>query len=289
MPLVSVIIPSFNRAERLLQAIDSVRAQTYPRVEIIVVDDGSTDATAALVRPLEDVTPVEGVTYIAQARAGAGAARNRGLAAARGALIASLDSDDLWEPEFLDRGVAALERSRVDFVFANFVRSPATPSYLDRELESGRLDRLMTQRQGDWSIVDPAQLRRMLVAGCPAPSSSLLLRRSSMPPAWNERLGIAYDWYLTLEMALRGCSAAFTTTPLWTKRVDGTNDFDGRPRAYIARELWMRDFAAFMSDFAPHLSRRERARWRLRRTEWLALLVAHEVRGRLRPSRSRAA
>lgn len=279
-PLVSVIIPSFNRAELLRQAIESVRAQTYPRVEIIVVDDGSTDETAARIRPLA------GVTYIPQTRAGSSAARNRGLAAARGDVIASLDSDDLWDPDFLERGIAVLERYALDFVFSNCVRSPAMPSYLDGELESGRLEPLMRRREGDWAILGPAELRRMLFAGCPAPSSSLLLRRSSMPLSWKEDLGIAYDWYLILEMSLRrDCRAAFTTTPLWTKRVDGTNVFDGRPAGHIARELWRRDFASIISDFGPHLSPVERARWRTRRGVLLMYLPLRGKLQRLRPSR----
>src|SRR5215813_13858184 len=89
-PLVSVIIPTFDRAPWLGEAIASVLAQTYPHLELIIVDDGSHDATPEVVQAFGQV-----LTYIRQAHAGVSAARNRGVAASRGALVAFLDSDDL--------------------------------------------------------------------------------------------------------------------------------------------------------------------------------------------------
>jgi glycosyltransferase involved in cell wall biosynthesis len=103
-PLVSVIIPTLNRAGLVGEAITSVLAQHYARVELLVVDDGSSDATPAVV---EAFGPV--LTYIRQAHAGVSAARNRGVAAARGELIAFLDSDDLWLPGKVTAQVALLQ------------------------------------------------------------------------------------------------------------------------------------------------------------------------------------
>ena len=88
-PLVSVIIPTFNRATWVCEAIASVLAQTYAHLELIVVDDGSHDATPEVVQAFG-----EALMYIRQAHAGVSAARNRGVAASRGALVAFLDSDD---------------------------------------------------------------------------------------------------------------------------------------------------------------------------------------------------
>ncbi len=90
-PLVSVIIPTFNRAWALQEAIDSVLAQDYPALEIIVVDDGSTDRTPQLLAGYAD-----GIKVIRQANSGVSAARNTGIRAARGRWIALLDSDDIW-------------------------------------------------------------------------------------------------------------------------------------------------------------------------------------------------
>ena len=99
-PLVSVIIPTYNRAWCLFEAIDSVLAQTYTNYALIVVDDGSTDDTNKL------LSHCKGITVIQQTNQGVSAARNRGIAASKGELIAFLDSDDLWQPEKLDAQVA---------------------------------------------------------------------------------------------------------------------------------------------------------------------------------------
>src|ERR1700754_2695434 len=93
--LVSVIIPTYNRAALVSRAIESALGQTWPNKEIIVVDDGSTDNTAAVVRRFA------GVRYFHRPNGGQAAARSTGLTAACGVYIASLDSDDVWEPEFL--------------------------------------------------------------------------------------------------------------------------------------------------------------------------------------------
>ena len=104
-PLVSVIIPTFDRAAWLGEAIASILAQTYPHLELLVVDDGSHDATPEMVQAFGPV-----LTYIRQARAGVSAARNRGVAASRGALVAFLDSDDMWLPGKVAAQVALLQQ-----------------------------------------------------------------------------------------------------------------------------------------------------------------------------------
>ena len=93
-PLVSVVIPAFNACRTLAQALDSVRAQTYPNIEIIVVDDGSTDGTADVLRAY-----AESVRSIHQPNGGLPNARNTGCRSARGEFIALMDADDLCTPE----------------------------------------------------------------------------------------------------------------------------------------------------------------------------------------------
>lgn len=116
MPRVSVIIPTYNRATLVTQAIDSVLKQTYRDFELIVVDDGSTDDTEARLGVYRDR-----ITYIKQSNAGVNAARNRGFAAAKGDLVALLDNDDLWLDFKLALQVAVLDRlPDVGFVFSDF-------------------------------------------------------------------------------------------------------------------------------------------------------------------------
>jgi glycosyltransferase involved in cell wall biosynthesis len=100
---VAVIIPSYNRAELLCRAIDSVLAQTYAAAEIIVVDDGSNDQTGALIPRYYPQ-----VRYLYQPNRGVSAARNRGIAHARSPWLALLDSDDVWLPQKLERQLSTL-------------------------------------------------------------------------------------------------------------------------------------------------------------------------------------
>ena len=104
--LVSVIIPAYNRWPMLREAIDSVLAQSYRDFEIVVVDDGSQDGTAAQLPALYGSS----VRVVAQARRGVAAARNLGVQCARGGYLAFLDSDDLWRPRKLEKQMDAMRR-----------------------------------------------------------------------------------------------------------------------------------------------------------------------------------
>src|ERR1700683_1851908 len=105
-PLVSVIVPTFNRAYCLADAVDSALAQTHGNVEIVIIDDGSTDDTSALVATRWGRN--RRVKYFVQATQAAPAARNQGLARATGDFIALLDSDDRWKPWKLAVQIAAM-------------------------------------------------------------------------------------------------------------------------------------------------------------------------------------
>ncbi len=105
-PKVSIIIPTYNRAGMVQQAIASVLAQTYTDFECIVVDDGSPDDTQA---SLQSLVAAGRIRYVRQANAGLSAARNHGIRVARGAYITFLDDDDLYEPEKLAQQAAYLD------------------------------------------------------------------------------------------------------------------------------------------------------------------------------------
>jgi glycosyltransferase involved in cell wall biosynthesis len=121
-PRVSVIVPAYNAAVYLPFAIDSVLAQTYANWEIVIVDDGSTDNTRAVVDSYRSKLQ-DKLQYIYQPNRGLPAARNAGLHAARGEFIALLDADDVWLPQRLERGISILDAdSGADLVHARVMR-----------------------------------------------------------------------------------------------------------------------------------------------------------------------
>lgn len=111
-PLVSVVIPSYNRARSSIAAIDSVLKQTYSCYEVIFVDDGSTDETTEVVRQFlkDKCVDINKVRQLYQENLGQSIARNNGIKEAKGEWIAFLDSDDVWLPEKLERQVRALNQ-----------------------------------------------------------------------------------------------------------------------------------------------------------------------------------
>lgn len=117
-PDVSVVMPIFNRRTFLAAAFDAIRAQQGGTFEVVVVDDGSTDQSGAVIRELSSAFPHR-IRYIEQENRGPYGARNTGVAAARGRYIAFYDSDDLWLPHHLSTCVSALEtHADVDWVYA---------------------------------------------------------------------------------------------------------------------------------------------------------------------------
>ena len=111
-PFISVVIPTFNRAQQVQVALRSVLAQTYAEFEVIVVDDGSTDTTWEAVERFISQQNGKGkqIRYFSQTNQGPSAARNKGIAEANGDWIAFLDSDDVWLPEKLEWQLHAIEK-----------------------------------------------------------------------------------------------------------------------------------------------------------------------------------
>jgi glycosyltransferase involved in cell wall biosynthesis len=117
VPQVSVIMPAYNAGRHVAESIRSVTCQTFGGWELIVVDDGSTDDTAEIVRAL--ASEDERIRYVRRENGGQAAARNSGIRHARGALLAFLDADDLWLPEKLERQRRALEETGADLIYCD--------------------------------------------------------------------------------------------------------------------------------------------------------------------------
>jgi len=115
-PVVSVVIPTYNRAGEFRRSVDSVIAQTYRPLQLVIVDDGSTDHTREVMKQLQEEVNAAGISplFINQQNAGVSAARNTGLRAATGDYIAFLDDDDTWVRQKLELQINELQRTGAD-------------------------------------------------------------------------------------------------------------------------------------------------------------------------------
>jgi glycosyltransferase involved in cell wall biosynthesis len=140
-PLVSVVIPVFNGAPFIEKAVASVRGQRLRNVEMIVVDDGSTDGTQAILASLQR----EGLRWYQQAHGGPARSRNRGIEAAHGEYIALLDCDDLWLPDKLDVQLSVMQaRPEVGVVHTDYEVVDDSGKVLER-VHAGRSDEPLVQ------------------------------------------------------------------------------------------------------------------------------------------------
>jgi len=122
-PKISTIIPVYNREKYIAEAIDSVLAQTYKPIEVIVVDDGSTDNSAGIVKQYVNSS----IRYTFQPNQGIGAARNTGIELAKGSYYAFLDSDDLWTPDKISLQMKAFDNDPdLDMIFGQVVQFRST-------------------------------------------------------------------------------------------------------------------------------------------------------------------
>lgn len=146
-PLVSVVVPSYNAARTLDETLRSVRGQTHPVLDIVVVDDGSTDATAAIAEA--HAAADSRVRLIRQENGGVAAARNTGWRAARSDFIALIDSDDLWAPTMIEKLLAAMleggERVGVSYCFFTHINaeSMAGPFHYPDPCSGDVLDKIL--------------------------------------------------------------------------------------------------------------------------------------------------
>jgi glycosyltransferase involved in cell wall biosynthesis len=207
-PLVSIIIPTYNSARFIGDAVDSALAQTYPHCEIIVVDDGSTDETQTLLAEHYG----DRIRTISQENRGAAAARNTGIQAARGMLIQFCDADDQLLPEKVARGVAV------------FVQQPAiTLLYtLCDHVEADGRTRIVTPHpplpSGDvFCDLLNGPLGNFVV------TSSVMARRDALVKAggFNEDLPVAQDWELWLRLSASAPAAGLNEVLVYYRQQPG--------------------------------------------------------------------
>ena len=139
--LVSVIIPTYNRAHLIRRSVQSVLNQTYKNLELIVVDDGSTDNTKEVIESIDD----KRIVYIKQENQGASAARNTGIDLAKGKYIAFQDSDDIWHSNKLKKQIDVLNKNNADVVFCKaFILGTLRKKKVPYFFKEGFLDKTQT-------------------------------------------------------------------------------------------------------------------------------------------------
>jgi glycosyltransferase involved in cell wall biosynthesis len=221
-PVVTVILPTYNRAYLLARAIRSVLNQDFSALELVVVDDGSNDSTSKIISEFRD----QRLHYVAlKQNHGETFARNEGVHQARGDFIAQMDSDDIWLPKKLSYQINIIETYRqLDLIFCNFINinhiNGTSKVFFDQNAQL--LRRLTTRELGNdaWEI--KAKLPEVLLILNIITHSSMLYRRSLLQSTglYNENLRGSGDFEFWWRATLRGAVFAFTTRVLLERHKD---------------------------------------------------------------------
>jgi glycosyltransferase involved in cell wall biosynthesis len=192
-PLVSIVIPCFNAESWIAEAIESGLKQTYPSLEIIVIDDGSTDKSLDIIQSYRSR-----ITFDSGPNRGGNHARNRGLELSRGDFIQFLDADDYLLPAKIGRQLEALQRTGADVIYEDWQR-------LDMK-NDGTTVLHPPEISGPQDDVLEALLRSWAPPPC-----ALLFKRSTLERVggWNEELPCAQDWELNVRIAISGAIYAY--------------------------------------------------------------------------------
>ena len=232
-PAISVVIPCYNYREYVCEAIDSALAQTLQPCEVIVVDDGSTDGSDAVLRERYQNDPR--VTLICKSNGGQLSAFKAGLAASRGGILAFLDADDRWKPDYLEQlAVLYSARRDVDFIFSDlalFDEDQRVIRYADRETDLG-YTAIMTLYTQFWYG---------------APTSALSMRRTvaefclDMPAAMDPLWRICADNCLVFGASLWGARKYYLPTGAVEYRIHGGNGWWAKKDLAGDYLTWMRN------------------------------------------------
>ena len=230
-PLVSVVVPAFNRAGIIRETIANIFQQTYKNIELIIVDDGSTDNTESILKSYGDR-----LRWAVQKNAGPSAARNRGIAMARGEIVAFQDSDDAWHPSKIERQVSLLERGGKSVVCCI---CNCTVEMADRTItsfENAPVDPPI--EEGIW--LNPAQVlaTRFILFNQAAAIRREVLERIG---GFDESFRLLEDMDLALRLALEG-PWAFIREPLATRqdKLPLTLQDEATPKIVSENELRIR-------------------------------------------------
>jgi glycosyltransferase involved in cell wall biosynthesis len=231
-PLVSVIVPTYNRAEVVGETIEDLFRQTYRNIEIIVVDDGSTDDTQSKLASYGNR-----IRWAAQKNAGPAAARNRGIAIAHGEIVAFQDSDDAWHPTKIERQVSLLQRAGPSVVCCVCNSIVQLPNCVVNAFENAPV--IFPMEEGIWlNAAEVMATRFFLFNQVVAVRREVLARIGG----FDESLRLMEDLQLALRLSLEG-PWAFIREPLATRQEKGkrTLGHEATPRIMCENNVRIRE------------------------------------------------
>jgi glycosyltransferase involved in cell wall biosynthesis len=222
-PLVSVLVPCFNAEPWIAETLDSALAQTWPNLEIVVVDDGSTDRSVEIVESYSS----RGVGLIRQANRGSTASRNRAFASSSGDFIQFLDHDDVIDPEKIELQVTRL------IAAPGCVATAATGRFVDHAKNAH------FKPEPSWRDLDPLDWMRCLLAGCMIFTTLWLIPRqiAELAGPWNETLSDHDDREYLTRVILAADRVLFCQGARARYR-------DGNPNSLSRRRNWTSTFAS---------------------------------------------
>lgn len=240
MDRISVIIPNYNRSAVIGTTIENMLGQTVPPHEVIVVDDGSSDRSVAVVRSFGDQ-----VKLIEQPNQGPGAARNQGLAAASGDYIQFMDSDDLASLNKLEVQLACLKASGADFAYCPWVHTAMESKpfrFVGPVLQGSALPAwksMLEWQMGTWCII----------------FQNCLFRRSALEVAgaYRSDMRIAEDGEYLVRILLSGAQIAYTEDCLVFYRTDGRDHISGFSGSANSRRQQAANLTQYFEQIGVHV------------------------------------
>ena len=221
-PLISVIIPCYNQGEYLNSSISSILNQSYSKWECIIVDDGSTDNTAAVAKKLCKLD--DRIQYLYKANGGLSSARNAGLEIASGNLVQFLDADDLLTETKFETSVDLLNDDQTleivicDFIRCNFDNTIKIPAYCDLSAVIFNFESILL----DWDLIFTIPIH------CGLFKSELLNGYK-----FNEAVGAKEDWLMWLHVFSKSPAVAFLNSPLAIYREHEASMSFNRTHMYV--------------------------------------------------------
>jgi glycosyltransferase involved in cell wall biosynthesis len=221
-PKVSIITPAYNIAEYIGETLDSVLAQTFKDFEIIIINDGSPD-TPDFEHALAPY--LEKIVYLKQKNTGAGGARDNAIAYGRGELLAFLDGDDIWKPEFLESQVDFLEKNELDLVYADAM-------HFGGSAYDGKTYMETAPSEGEANFDSLLDLRCNVIT-----SGTVARKKAVIDAGMFERESVrAHDFVLWLKMAYAGARIGYQRKVLLKYRVR-VDSLSGNSFQRVEREI----------------------------------------------------